>query len=76
MVEYLELIAVMDDLKYLGRLNKEDFKELLFPDAVDSYLNPKWTLFQNNFLDFLWSCSLDKIKILVHYINDCKEGKL
>ena len=66
------MLQVTDDLKFLNRLNKNGFKTLLFPNSIDSYVTPKWNLFQEDKLAFIWSCSPDKVKILVDYINDCK----
>ena len=66
------MLQFTDDLKYLNRLSKEGFKTLLFPRSLDSYVHPKWNLFQEDKLAFIWSCSPDKVKILVYYINDCK----
>jgi|TARA_R110000823_G_scaffold209772_1_gene339904 hypothetical protein len=64
-----ELISVLEDLKYLTRLNVQEFRELLFPNSEVHYLEGKWLLFRNNPLHFLWSCSTDKLEILVEYIN-------
>ena len=61
-----------DDLRYLGRLNQTAFAELLFPDSIESYVEPKWDLFRDDILAFLWSCSHDKIKILAQFIDSCK----
>ena len=66
------MLQITDDMKYLNRLNKNGFKTLLFPDSMDSYVNHKWSLFEDDKLEFIWSCSVDKVKILVDYINDCK----
>ncbi len=69
-----DFLAILNDLKYLHRLNRDEFWDLLFPKSLSYYVEPKWELFQNDKLSFLWSCSMDKIQILVDYINDCKRG--
>ena len=40
------LRLMLDQLKYLNRLNKHEFGNLLFPNAVPEYLQEKWTLFK------------------------------
>ena len=69
-----DFLAILNDLKYLHRLNRDEFWDLLFPKSLEYYVEPKLELFQNDKLSFLWSCSMDKIQILVDYINDCKRG--
>jgi hypothetical protein len=66
------MLQITDDMKYLGRLNKEEFSQLLFPHSESTYVNHKWSLFQDDKLEFIWSCSVDKVKILVDFINDCE----
>ena len=66
------MLQVTNDLKYLQRLNKVDFWELLFTHSEKTYVDRKWNLFQEDKLGFIWSCSTDKVKILVKYIEDCK----
>lgn len=66
------MLQVTNDLKYLQRLNKVDFWELLFTHSEKTYVDRKWNLFQQDKLGFIWSCSTDKVKILVKYIEDCK----
>jgi hypothetical protein len=61
-------------LKYLNRLNKQEFTNLLFFGSVDSYVDSKWELFQSDKLAFLWSCSKDKTLLLANYIDECKKG--
>lgn len=76
MMDYDSLTQVLEDLKYLNRLSKYGFTELLFPNSVDSegrphtYADHKWTQFQENPLHFLWSCSSDKLLILLKYIEE------
>jgi len=53
-----------DALKYIGRLNKFSFKMLLFPDAIEDYLDAKWEMFGKSPLHFLWSCSSDKLELI------------
>ena len=61
------------DAKYLNRLNKDSFKKLLFPNSLDdSYFNAKWELFRESKMEFIWSCSYDKLKILGQYIDRFK----
>ena len=69
-----DFLGILEDLKYLQRLNRQEFWELVFPNSLEYYVDSKWELFQNDKLSFLWSCSMDKIKILVDYIHDCKRG--
>jgi len=73
LTNYKTMLRVLDDLKYLHRLNKQEFWDLVFPNALEHYFEPKWTLFQKDKLSFLWSCSADKIKILVNFINNCRD---
>jgi len=68
----VELITVLDSLKYLNRLNVKDFRDLLFPNSEAHYLEGKWLLFRNNPLHFLWSCSLDKLELIVNYVDQIK----
>lgn len=70
------MLEVTNDLKYLQRLHKIDFWMLLFPQSHEPYVDRKWELFQNDVIGFIWSCSTDKVKIIVKYINDCKTGAL
>ena len=66
------MLQVTNDLKYLQRLNKVDFWELLFTHSEKTYVDRKWNLFQQDKLGFIWSCSTDKVQILVKYIENCK----
>ncbi len=70
------MLEVTNDMKYLQRLHKMEFWTLLFPHSTDIYVDRKWKLFQTDLIGFIWSCSTDKVQILVKYINDCKEGRL
>ena len=60
------------DAKYLNRLNKHDFWMLLFPDSIEEYVDNKWDLFQRGIMEFMWSCSIDKLQLLAEYIDECK----
>ena len=51
---------------------KQEFWDLLFPHSEQNYVDNKWELWQEGKMEFLWSCSLDKVKILAQYIDDCK----
>jgi|TARA_R110000796_G_scaffold166381_2_gene283319 hypothetical protein len=64
-----ELTSVLNGLKYLNRLNVGEFRELLFPNSEIHYLEGKWLLFRTNPLHFLWSCSTDKLELIIDYIN-------
>tara|TARA_R100001510_G_scaffold34133_1_gene30632 strand:- start:30291 stop:30533 length:243 start_codon:yes stop_codon:yes gene_type:complete len=68
------LRLMLDQLKYLNRLNKHEFGNLLFPNAVPEYLQEKWTLFSNNMLAFLWSCDQERLVRLVDYIKGEEAG--
>jgi hypothetical protein len=52
---------------------------LLFPNSKREdgktpsiYALNKWDLFKRDKLEFIRSCSVDKVKILVDFINECK----
>lgn len=64
------------DAKYLNRLNRFDFGELLFPNSIDDYVDNKWKLFQEGMMEFMWSCSMDKLQLLAEYIDKCKKGEI
>jgi len=66
------MLQVTNDMKYLQRLNKVEFWEILFTHSEKTYVDRKWELFQTDKLGFIWSCSTDKVQILVDYITDCK----
>lgn len=69
---YEVLKQAQNDAKYLNRLNREKFALLLFPGSLDHYVNPKWDLFSKDKLEFMWSCSYDKLQLLADYIDTCK----
>ena len=71
---FTQLLNASNDAKYLQRLNKQEFWELLFPTSEQTYVDNKWELWQEGKMEFLWSCSVDKIKILAQYIEDCKRN--
>ena len=64
------VVEITDQLKTLNNLNYREFEELLFPGAVEYYVHGKWELFQKDKLRFIWSCSVDKIELMVQYINE------
>lgn len=66
------LLQATEDAKYLNRLNRDSFKKLLFPKSEDSYVDRKWDLFQRNMMEFMWSCSKDKLQLLAKYITESK----
>jgi len=68
----INLKGITDDLKYLNRLNQTEFRELFFPNSTDDYWKPKWRLFNTDKLSFIWSCSTDKLQIIVAYIDEVK----
>ena len=70
MMDYDSFTQVLEDLKYLNRLSKYGFTELLFPNSVGDYADRKWAQFEANPLHFLWSCSSDKLLILLKYIEE------
>jgi hypothetical protein len=39
---YAQVNKVLEDLKYLGRLDYNTFKSVLFPQATEDYLDEKW----------------------------------
>tara|TARA_R110000823_G_scaffold295814_1_gene415795 strand:- start:4346 stop:4783 length:438 start_codon:yes stop_codon:yes gene_type:complete len=69
---YETIKKAQEDLKYLERLSMPEFKDLLFPDALENYSELKWNLFTTDKLGFIWSCSYDKLKIIAEYIDDCR----
>jgi len=74
MINWNILGHYLDNLKFLNRLNKFDFIELLFPNSPDERYNElKWLQFQRNPLEFLWGCSYDKLMIIADYCNECAE---
>lgn len=76
MIELKEMISVIDDMKYLNRLNQPLFYGLLFQgNQITHYEERKWELFQTDRLGFLWSCSVDKLEILWNFVAECKEGR-
>ncbi len=68
----LQLKDMTDDLKYLTRLNKTEFHDLFFAGSNFSYVNRKWDIFNRDKMGFIWGCSLDKLQIVVDYIERCK----
>jgi len=66
------LLQAIEDAKYLNRLNRQSFKKLLFPNSEDYYVDAKWELFQRNMMEFMWSCSKDKVRLLAKYVLECK----
>lgn len=68
-------LETLEDLKYTMRLNRSDFTRLLFPGATEEYAGGKWFLFSTDPLRFLWSCSHDKIQILVDYVIEQSGGR-
>jgi hypothetical protein len=66
------MIEILDDLKYMNRLNYVEFKELLFSTSIDNYVQKKWIQFLDNPLYFYWNCSSDKIELVQKYIAECK----
>ena len=76
MTTYDTLNQAHEDLKYLNRWNYIDFKECLFPTSIDSYVEPKWALFNSNKMEFIWTCSYDKLEIMAKAIDDMKSEEL
>jgi len=72
LTNYKTMLRIVDDLKYLERLTKLEFWEVLFTHSGKHYVDAKWDLFKSDKLGFIDSCSVDKVKILVDYINNCK----
>ena len=64
------VVEITDQLKTLNNLNYMEFKELLFPGSMAYYVHGMWDLFQKDKLRFIWSCSVDKIELMVQYINE------
>ena len=77
-----ELIRqVLDDFKYLNRLNAKEFIDLLFPNEwwdegvrISPYGQAKWKLFNENKLAFFSDCDDSKFEKMAKYINDVKSG--
>ena len=68
------LRLMLDDLKYLNRMNKHDFAQVLFPNTVDEYLTEKWIVFREHMLSFLWACDQERLARIVDYIKEQKGG--
>ena len=68
---YAELHETLENLKYLNRLSKQEFLDLLFDndEPTGYYAEMKWVLFQKSPLHFMWSCSSDNIRLLSDYID-------
>tara|TARA_R100001510_G_C7545312_1_gene131172 strand:+ start:265 stop:495 length:231 start_codon:yes stop_codon:yes gene_type:complete len=64
------VVEITNQLKTLNNLNFREFEELLFPGSMEYYVHGKWELFQKDKLRFIWSCSVDKIELMVQYINE------
>ena len=64
------VVEITNQLKTLNNLNYREFEELLFPGSMEYYVHGKWELFQKDKLRFIWSCSVDKIELMVQYINE------
>ena len=74
MMNWNTLGHYLDDLKFLNRLNKFEFIDLLFPNSPDeAYNNAKWNSWNEDSLHFLWSCSHDKLMIIADYCNEMAE---
>jgi hypothetical protein len=71
---YAQVNKVLEDLKYLGRLDYNTFKSVLFPQATEDYLDEKWLSWNKDRLGFMYSCSPDKVMLLCDYIEICKHG--
>ena len=48
MTNYKTTLRILDDFKYLHRLNRQEFWDLVFPNSLEHYFAPKWTLFQQD----------------------------
>ena len=68
---YEVMKQAQEDLKYLNRLSYPEFKELLFSDSLEDYAEDKWRLFLDSKMEFIWSCSYDKLKLMADYIDNC-----
>tara|TARA_R110000823_G_scaffold6817_1_gene25467 strand:- start:29850 stop:30284 length:435 start_codon:yes stop_codon:yes gene_type:complete len=75
---YAELHETLENLKYLNRLSKQEFLDLLFDndEPTGYYAEMKWVLFQKSPLHFMWSCSSDNIRLLSDYIDSFKPSFL
>ena len=51
---FTQLLNASNDAKYLNRLNKQDFWELLFPHSEEYYVDNKWELWQEGKMEFLY----------------------
>ena len=71
------MLEVTNDLKYLQRLHKIDFWMLLFPQSHEPYVDRKWGIISKRCDKFSFGLvQQTRFKIMVKYINDCKEGNL
>jgi len=72
-MNYLELMKMTDDMKYLQRLNFVEFARLLhsYEERLD-YLEVKWDLFQKDLIQYLWLADTKKFRVITHFIDACK----
>jgi len=52
---FTQLLNASNDAKYLQRLNKQDFWDLLFPHSEQNYVDNKWQLWQSFCGHVLWT---------------------
>lgn len=72
---------VLDDFKYLNRLNAKEFIDLLFPNEwwdeevrISPYGQAKWKLFNEDRLAFFSGCDDSKFEIMAEYIEAIKRN--
>ena len=65
MTNYKTMLRIVDDLKYLDRLTKVEFWELLFTHSVKPYVDAKWDLFKNDKLGFMTHVLWTRLKYLL-----------
>ena len=74
-MEYLTLMQMTDDLKYLQRLNFLSFGKLFYAGNNDmGYVETKWNFFKENPLRYIWTSGPKTLRIMAHYIAAAKNN--
>jgi hypothetical protein len=70
-----DISEILQDLKYMNRLDKMTFWELLFPNSLEYYATEKWNLFRDSPLHFLWGCDSGIVTKMWAYVQKQKWGE-
>ncbi len=75
-MQYLTLMQITEEMKYLQRLNYLSFGKLFYAGDNDMrYVETKWNFFNENPLRFIWSSDTRSLRIMAHYITACKNNE-